>query len=137
MPNPYSRHLSTGEFTWFYVNTSGHGEEIKWLICFQWLNFQGSEFHLEFESKKERDQAFMKLKEEFAPDYVLSTLDSNTTYSRPNLSVETKKLTMTPVMMRMMFSAPITVTPTGYISRQFFDDILGIDTWNHKSLMID
>jgi len=90
--NPYGE-----PYTWFYTNYEYTAK--KHTICFQWLRYQGSEFHLSFDLIGDRDAAFYLLKEKYAPKYKLKVTDACTRWASVNLSVDVTK-TLTPRMFR-------------------------------------
>ncbi|MEK7105776.1 MAG: hypothetical protein AAB895_00275 [Patescibacteria group bacterium] len=72
--NPYSYLDGVEQFTWCYNSYSPNAEEFR--ICFQWLRFQGSEFHVAFRTHQEMVVAAGKLRDAFAPDYLYTPLCS-------------------------------------------------------------
>jgi len=69
MTNPFG-----DDFTWCYNVYSLESQEYR--ICFQWLRFQGSEFHVAFKEEQEMVEAITKLKMHYAPAYLYTPLNS-------------------------------------------------------------
>lgn len=121
--NPYGR-----EYTWLYENYSPGLN--KHLLCFQWLAMQGSEFQVEYDNQRDRDLAFARLKEHFAPDARLPRIDRYLQSERDSLSVSVGVTITPPMVQEILGEVNIRLTPRGASSRQILEQWAGQFTFD-------
>jgi len=74
------------DFTWFYVVYANTID--RYCVRFQWLEFQGSEWQIEFEERQAAIAAFSEIKNLHAPDEPLPRLDKGTIWERDDYSAQ-------------------------------------------------
>lgn len=126
--NPYNKE----QFTWCYINYSPN--EKKYTICFQWLRFQGSEFHVAFDDHLDAVAAIRKLKEFFAPNYLHSSVYTNrpvwpyyNTHKEICYDFDVNDKTLDPDDARFVLGKNISIvlTPKGLTSNKILLDFAG------------
>ena len=113
--NPYGK-----EFTWCYRSYSQKKE--KHLVCFQWLMFQGSEFHIECDSRLQAEKLIKQLArmvgEKPRHTCVGGTHVLQSRYQRWEWDFQTVRMTITPEHVEYATGLEVVLTPTTLTVRE-------------------